>query len=276
MAAVGAELARCAASVERMAAARTRTRAAQFGCWVLGTALLAWAAKGILVGDTDWSRITASGLLRAIQRFGRVDLSLVPSLLRPALETVLMATLGTLLGVAMALPVAFLGANNVTPLGRLSYLAARSTMTLSRSVHEIVWGLVFVAAAGLGTLAGVLAMAVRSVGFVSKTVAEAIEDVEEGPIEALRAVGASRLQILAFAIVPQVMPILLGNVVFEWDVNIRRSTIMGLVGAGGLGLALFRQMAAYNYGGVSAVVLVTLGLILVGEVVSHHARRAIL
>jgi phosphonate transport system permease protein len=272
----GATLGALQARAERLDAARLRARAAAFAAWG-GAALLVGASLWtILVADTDWSRITAAGLLRSLGRFADVSLRMFPELARPALDTALMATLATLLGAAMALPIAWLGAANVTPFGRASVLVARALMTVSRSVHEIVWGLLFVAAAGLGTLAGVLAMAVRSIGFVSKTVADAIEDADPGPIEAMRAVGASRTQILFWAILPQVAPILLGNVVFEWDVNIRRSTVMGLVGAGGLGLALHRQLAAYEYGGISAVVLVILGLILLGELASHHARKALL
>jgi len=270
-----AEILKVQAIAGRVSSARFRARLAQFAVWAAGAVVFAWAMEAILVHDTDWTRITAASLLRTLGRFGRVDLALVPSLLRPALDTVLMATLATSIGVAMAVPVAWLGARGVTPLGHASYLLARSLMMLSRSVHEIVWGLLFVAAAGLGTLAGILAMAVRSVGFLSKTIAEAIEDVDPGPVEAMRAVGAGRLQILLFAVVPQVVPVFLGNVVFEWDVNIRRSTVMGLVGAGGLGLALYRQMAAYDYGGISAVLLVTLALVIAGEVVSHLARKAI-
>ena len=128
-------------------------------------------------------------------------------------------------------------------------------MTMSRSVHEIVWGLIFVSAVGLGALAGVLAMAVRSIGFISKTIAEAIEDVDPKPVEAIRAAGGTRFQILMFAIVPQIIPVFVGNMIFEWDINIRRSTILGLVGAGGLGLLLFRQMAMSNYGGIATVIL---------------------
>jgi phosphonate transport system permease protein len=142
-------------------------------------------------------------------------------------------------------------------------------------VHEIVWGLIFVSAVGLGALAGVLAMAVRSIGFISKTIAEAIEDVDPKPLEAVRAAGGSKFQILWFAILPQIIPVFVGNIVFEWDINIRRSTIMGLVGAGGLGLLLFRQMAMSNYGGIAVVVLAVLVLIIFGEVVSHYARRAV-
>ncbi len=186
-----------------------------------------------------------------------------------------MATIATLLGLVLSIPVAWLGAMNISPLGKFSYFIGRVLMTISRSVHEIVWALVFVAAVGLGAMAGILAMAVRSVGFISKTIAEAIEDVNPGPIEAMRAVGANRLQVLLFAILPQVLPVFLGNMIFEWDVNIRRSTIMGLVGAGGLGLALHRQMASYNYGGIATVIVVILLLIVIGEVVSHYARKAV-
>ena len=239
-------------------------------------AVVLWSLEAIVVGDTDWSRISAASVARALARFAEFDWALLPDLLRPALETAVMATLATLLGLVLAIPVAWLGARNVSPLGHASYAVARMLMTLSRSVHEIVWALLFVAAVGLGALAGIMAMAVRSVGFISKTVAEAIEDVDTGPIEAMRAVGANRFQVLMFAIVPQVLPALLGNIIFEWDVNVRRSTIMGLVGAGGLGLALHRQLVAYNWGGVAAVLAVILGLVIIGEVSSYYARKAVI
>ena len=238
-------------------------------------ALVAWSVEAIVVGDTDWSRINIAGMAKAAWRFIDFDASILLSLWEPALETLLMATLATLLGMFMAIPVAWLGANNISPLGRATYALGRVLMTLSRSVHEVVWALVFVAAVGLGALAGVLAMAVRSIGFISKTVAEAIEDVKTGPIEAMRAVGANRFQVLMFAIIPQVLPVMIGNIIFEWDVNIRRSTIMGLVGAGGLGLALHRQMASYNYGGIATVIAVILLMIIFGEVVSHYARKKV-
>ena len=275
MATACAPLAALHLRIERLQGVRRRARVATAALAAAAVALVAWSLHAILVADTDWSRVTLAGVARAVGRFAALDVALLPELARPALDTALMATLGTLAGAVLALPVAWLGARNVTPAGGASYLLARGLMTISRSVHEIVWALLFVAAAGLGSLAGVLALAVRSVGFVSKTVAEAIEDVDPGPVEAMRAVGATRLQVLWYAILPQVVPVVLGNLVFEWDINVRRATIMGLVGAGGLGLALFRQMAASSSGGISAVVVVILALILVGEVASHHARKAL-
>jgi len=271
-----ADLSRYDRHVERIAVWRNRSRRIRYATYFIITVLIAWSIEAIVVGDTDWSRISWASMLKSASQFMSVDLSIVGSLMEPALETALMATLGTLVGLLLAVPVAWLGAMNISPLGRATYTLGRGLMTLSRSVHEVVWALIFVAAVGLGALAGVLAMGIRSIGFISKTVAEAIEDVNPGPVEAMRAVGASRFQILLFGIVPQVVPVFIGNVIFEWDVNIRRSTIMGLVGAGGLGLALHRQMAAYNYGGIATVLLVILLLIVAGEIISYYARRAVI
>ena len=115
----------------------------------------------------------------------------------------------------------------------------------------------------------------RSVGFISKITAEAIENIDYRPVEALRAVGANRFQIMLYGIVPQILPVILGTIIFEWDINIRRSAVMGLVGAGGLGLVFFLQMAQCNYGGVSMVIVAILVLIAIGETVSHYARKAV-
>jgi phosphonate transport system permease protein len=264
------------AHADRIAAWRSRSRRMRYTIYFLIAALIAWSIEAIVIGDTDWDRISWASMLKAARQFMAVDLSVLGSLIGPAIETALMATLGTLLGLVLAVPVAWLGAANISPLGKTTYAIGRGLMTLSRSVHELVWALVFVAAVGLGALAGVLAMGIRSIGFISKTVAEAIEDVNPGPVEAMRAVGANRFQVLLFAILPQVIPVFIGNVIFEWDVNIRRSTIMGLVGAGGLGLALHRQMSAYNYGGVATVLLVILLLIIAGEIASYLARKAVI
>lgn len=270
------DTARHAQRIEALATARRRDRLWRYLRYGLVAFIVGWSVEAIVVGDTDWSRITLQGVATSAARFLDFDASILADLWEPALETVLMATIATVLGALMAIPVAWLGAANISPLGRLTYMTGRTLMTLSRSVHEVVWGLVFVAAVGLGALAGVLAMAVRSICFISKTVAEAIEDVNKGPVEAMRAVGANRFQVLMFGIVPQVLPVVIGNVIFEWDVNIRRSTIMGLVGAGGLGLALHRQMASYNYGGIATVIFVILVLIVLGEWFSSWARKRVI
>ena len=264
------------ARVAAIAATRVRGRRVRFTTYFVVGVLVVWSMYAIVVTDTDWARILNGSVIASLAKFLDIDVKLVAELWEPALETVLMATVATLAGLVLSIPVSWLGAANITPLGRFSYWIGRFLMTMSRSVHEIVWGLIFVSAVGLGTLAGVLAMAVRSIGFISKTIAEAIEDVDPKPLEAMRAVGATKFQILIFAILPQIVPVFVGNMIFEWDINIRRSTILGLVGAGGLGLALFRQMAMSNYGGIATVILAILALIVFGEVASHYARKAVI
>ena len=136
-----------------------------------------------------------------------------------------------------------------------------------------MWALFFVAVVGLGAMAGVLAIAVRSVGFIAKMTAEAIEDIDYGPVEAIRAVGGSNFQVIVYAILPQVLPQIVSVVIFEWEINIRRSAILGLVGAGGLGLVFFRQMNTFNYHGVTSVIVAILIIILLGEAISYFIRR---
>jgi len=266
-----------AASVEAVVVRRRRRRAIRFAVGLGLAALVLWSIEATIIADTDWQRIgSPAAILKSVGRFLTIDFGLIPQLLVPTLETFMMACLGTLLGLVISLPVAWFGALNATPFKPVTYPLARFMMTLSRSIHEIVWALIFVAAVGLGALPGILAIAMRSVGFISKIIAEAIEDVDPRPVEAIRAVGGNSFQVMLYAIVPQVLPVALGTIIFEWDINIRRSAIMGLVGAGGLGLTFFRQMAMYNYGGVTTVILAILCLIILGEVASTAARKALI
>jgi phosphonate transport system permease protein len=248
----------------------------QFVLSALVALLVLWSIQATIIADTDWERIGSLGqVLDSVGRFLVLDFSLIPHLWEPMLETFMMATLGTLLGLIFSLPVAWFGAINVTPSRYIAYPIGRFLMTLSRSIHEIVWALIFVAAVGLGALPGILAIAMRSIGFISKITAEAIENTDPKPVEAIRAMGGNRFQVMYYGILPQIMPVVLGTIIFEWDINIRRSAVMGLVGAGGLGLVFFRQMQMYNYGGVTMVIFATLLLIMLGEVLSHYARKAV-
>jgi phosphonate transport system permease protein len=245
--------------------------------WLAVLLFIGWCVSGTIIADTDWSRIGGrSGVLASIGRYLTLDIGLFPELIIPTLETFMMACVGTVLGCFFSLPVAWLGAANVTPSKTILYPIGRFLMVLSRSVHEIVWALIFVSAVGLGALPGILAIAMRSVGFISKITAEAIENIDAKPVEAIRAVGGNQFQVMYYGILPQIYPVVLATVIFEWDINIRRSAVMGLVGAGGLGLLFFRQMNSFNYGGVSMVILAILLLIVLGEVISHYLRKAVI
>lgn len=262
---------------EQISQARANNRWRQSIIYLGLAVLVAWSVNTTIIQDTDWARIGSVGnVLTSIGGFLSIDWALAPNLLKPALETIMVATLGTLLGVIVCVPAIWFGALNITPYKPVTYPLARLAMTLSRSIHEIVWALFFVAAVGLGALAGVLAIAVRSVGFIAKMSAEAIEDLDPKPVEAIRAVGGSEFQVFIYAILPQVLPVMLGVIIFEWEINIRRSSVLGLVGAGGLGLVFFRQLNTFNHPGVTTVILAILVLILFGEVISYFVRKAII
>ena len=266
-----------AQAVDRLMTARARARWARMSIYLAAAVIAIFCINTTIVEDTDWERIGSLGnVLAAIGEFLSIDWGLVPNLFQPALETIMVATLGTLLGVITCIPAIWFGALNITPYAPVTYPLARLMMTLSRSIHEIVWALFFVAAVGLGALAGVLAIAMRSIGFIAKMSAEAIEDLDPKPVEAIRAVGGSEFQVFIYAILPQVLPAITSVVIFEWEINIRRSSILGLVGAGGLGLVFFRQLNTFNYPGVTTVILAILVLVLFGEIVSYYVRRSII
>lgn len=264
-------------SIDLVLNRRTKARRIRYCLYAFLFILVLWSIEVTIVKDTDWDRIGGlSTILKATGRFLPPDLSLVKFLFKPTVETFMIAFLGTMLAILLAIPVVWLGAHNITPNVYIGYPIGRAIMTLSRSVHEIVWALIFVSAVGLGAFPGILAVAMRSIGFISKVTAEAIEDVDRRPIEAIKAVGGNRVQIILFGIIPQVLPVFVGNAIFQWDINIRRATIMGLVGAGGLGLMLERQLLMYNHRGVTTVILAILILITLGEVVSYYARRTVI
>ena len=261
----------------RLLAERRRRRGSGLALAAVLIAAVAWSVDVTIVEDTDWERMgSLANVLEAAGEFVGVDWDLFPDLAGPALETFMIACLGTLLGVLVCIPVTWFGALNITPFKPVTYPLARLMMTLSRSIHEIVWALFFVAVVGLGAMAGIFALAMRSVGFIAKMSAEAIEDIDPGPVEAIRAVGGNGFQVLLYAILPQVLPQILGVIVFEWEINIRRSAVLGLVGAGGLGLMFFRQMNTFNFPGVTTVLIAIFGIILIGEVVSHFARKTVI
>ena len=267
-------LTKTAINVDDILVKRNRDKVSHSIFFMVMMALVLWSVNVTIIEDTDWERMGSIGeVLASAGRFFGIDFSLIPNLFEPAIETFMISCLGTLLGVIICVPAIWFGALNITPFKPITYPIGRFMMTISRSIHEIVWALFFVAVLGLGALPGIFAIAVRSVGFIAKMSAEAIEDIELGPLDAIRATGANRFQVLLFAILPQVLPQVIGVILFEWEINIRRSAILGLVGAGGLGLVFFRQMNTYNYHGVTTVILAILGIIIIGEIVSHFTRK---
>lgn len=199
------------------------------------------------------------------------DVAYTTRIVRPLIETVQIAALGTLGALVLAIPVALLAAENTTPNGATFWLG-KLIVTVSRSVNTIIWALFFVVLFGSGPLAGAVAIVFRSVGFLGKLLGEEIEEIDFGQVEAVRASGASQAQVLLYGILPQVKPALVGLSIYRWDINIRDSTVLGFVGAGGIGVELFRAVNAFAWQSVAMVLIVILAVVVVTESLSAYTR----
>ncbi len=230
----------------------------------------------LLVVETDWARMGSFSEIADNTSSLLPNLTFVPKIIAPLMETALIAFWGTLLAVILSVPVAYISATTTTPSMLLAFPVGKAIIVGSRSTHEIIFALIFVAALGLGPLPGILALACRSVGFMSKTSAEAIENIDRRPVEAIVSTGAGAISRFLFGVVPQVLPIFLGNAIFQFDINIRRAAILGMVGAGGIGLHFSEQMKVYNYDNAGACVLAVVTLVVVGEVISNRLRSKLI
>ena len=195
-------------------------------------------------------------------------------IIAPLIETVHIAVLGTALAILLSIPVALLGANNTTP-NRFGYGLGKFIISFTRSVNVIIWALIFVIIFGPGALSGVLAVGVRSVGFCSKLLAEAIEEIDPGQVEAIKATGATTIEAAIYGIVPQVKPAFVGITTYRWDINVRASTIIGFVGAGGIGVELTTSINFFNWQNVLTILLAILGVVIFSEVTSAYLRRKV-
>ena len=256
-----------------------RERAAQFAIWA------AWLV-GVAVLVVSWSFISEKTIwpfvLDAPQQAADLGVRMVPpdwssmgQLWRPMWDTINMATLGTLMGVALAVPVAYCAARNTTPSAVLRPIAM-FIIVASRSINSLIWALMLVTIIGPGVLAGMIAIGLRSIGFCAKLLYEAIEEIDESQVEAVRATGASAPQVTAYGVVPQIMPAFAGISVFRWDINIRESTVLGLVGAGGIGLPLNSAITTLAWTKVSLILLVIIASVVLSEWVSAKVRQAII
>ena len=195
---------------------------------------------------------------------------------RPIWDTFNIATLGTLIALVLAVPVAFLAARNTTPSAVFIRPIALLIVVSTRSINSLIWALLLIAVIGPGVFAGVIAIAIRSIGFCAKLLYEDIEEIDTLQVEAITATGASRWQVMAYGIVPQILPAFAGIAVFRWDINIRESTVLGLVGAGGIGLQLSSSLNVLAWPQVSLILIVILAAVVISEWVSAKVRGAII
>jgi phosphonate transport system permease protein len=259
---------------------RLRTQAQRLTAWLgwLGLIALTVFCWRVMTADTIWSFV-ADAPRQGADIFGRMlppRWSYAERLWLPLWDTLNIAILGTVLAIAFGTPLAFLAARNTTPSAVVVRPVALLIIVSSRSINALIWGLLLVAVLGPGVLAGIFAIALRSIGFIGKLLYEAIEEIDENQVEAVRSTGASSAQVMAYGIVPQILPVFATICVFRGDINIRESTVLGLVGAGGLGLALESSLNVLAWPQVSVILLMIFATVIASEWITARVRRAII
>lgn len=244
--------------------------------WMLGGMLFVfcWA---LISENTIWEFLYDADE-QAASLIGRMippDWSITGSLMIPLWDTINIATVGTALGIVIAFPMAFLAARNTSPHPALRAFAL-TVIVSSRSINALIWAMLLVTIVGPGIFAGMLAIALRSIGFVGKLLYEAIEEIHPTPVEAMTATGATKSQVLAYAVWPQIMPAFAGISVYRWDINIREATTLGLVGAGGIGLQMNAAINNLAWAQVATVFVLIFATVIVSEWVSAKVRHAMI
>lgn len=235
--------------------------------------LLYWSADG---AQLSWGEL-ANGMPQIgdfLARSVPPDWSMLSRLWAPALETVQIAIWGTLLSVLLALPLSFVAANNLHGWHWLRRIT-RQFLNVVRSINELILALVFVSAVGLGPFPGVLALALHGMGMLGKFFAEAIEEIDGGPLQALRSAGASPLQVIAFGVIPQAITAWIAVVLYRFEVNLRSATVLGMVGAGGLGFELVASLKLFRYQETATCIIVITAMVILADLISNGLRSRI-
>lgn len=248
----------------------------KYGIYVVAIGFVLWSVAALLQGMT-LDRVTA-GMghgVALVQSMAPPDTSqaAIDRTQRMMFESIAMAMVATVTGIAISIPVAFGAAENLVP--KPVYALNRGIISVSRAVDGLIVAIIAVKAVGLGPLAGIIAISFKTVGFFSKLLAEDLEDIDMGALEATRATGASGFQAVLYGVVPQVVPRFVGLSVYRWDINIRASTIIGIVGAGGIGTLLMQAFSRYEYDFVATILLAIIAVVLVGEITSAFVRKRV-
>ncbi len=245
---------------------------------VLGAVILSLGALTLLCLsglDINWSRVI-SGLQRNLgplfRGFVNPDGGVLNLAVDRMLESFFMAVVGTTIGGILSVPVAFLSAANLLG-SQARAVPGKSFLAGIRTFPELLLGIIFVSSFGPGQLAGIMALGINSIGFLGKVFADVIEGIDPGPSEALRATGASPLHVFRYAVMPQVMPEFLSTVLYRFEVNLRSSATLGLVGAGGVGVLLVQRIQFRRWSEISMILIVIVGFVIVVDTVSSLIRK---
>jgi phosphonate transport system permease protein len=239
--------------------------------WVLLALYVVWATQQL---DLSWSRFV-DGLGAAQKFLGRMfppnfSADKTEMIVKGLAESIQIAIIATAIGIALSLPIGIMAARNLMPAWVV--WPARGLIAVCRSFHEVVVAIIFVKAVGFGAIAGIGALVVGSIGFISKLFAEAIEEISPKQVEAVRATGAGFFGVLVFGVIPQVFSRFLGFASYQFDANLRHSTMIGIVGAGGIGASLFSAFQRFDYDFVCAILISIIALIILAEWISGFVR----
>ena len=243
------------------------------GAKLLALFIIAYACYALGQLDFSWPRFV-KGIdngARFLERMFPPNFKNWDQLLTGFVESMQIAVLATFFGVLISLPIAILGARNLMP--SWATWPARLIVTLCRAFNPVIVAIVFIKAVGFGALAGVLALVMASVGFVGKLFMEAIEEISMKQIEAIRATGAPFASVVTFGVLPQVMGRLVGFCTYQLDANLRNSTMVGIVGAGGIGGTLFAAFQRFEYDFVLAILITIVAVVLLGELLANYVKR---
>lgn len=235
-----------------------------------GLAVYALYAASLL--DVTWARFV-TGLDNGGRFLGRMippDFSRWDLLRDGLLESLQIAVIASFLGILLSLPIGLMAARNLMPAAVT--IPARALIAFARTFHPIIVAIIFVKAIGFGALAGIMALILASIGFIAKLFAEAIEEISLKQVEAVRATGASFMGVVLMGVLPQVLSRFIGFAIYQLDSNLRNSTMVGIVGGGGIGGTLFSAFQRFDYDFVAAILITIIAMIMVGEIAASWVR----
>ena len=234
------------------------------------TLVLAWAWRGAEMRPLDL--ITYSANMAAyVSGFLTPDFSEWPQYVHQTAVTIQIAMWGTLLAVIGAVPLGLLSATNVAPFW--VYQPVRRAMDACRSINEMIFAMLFISAVGLGPFAGVLALFMHTLGTLAKLFSEAVEAIDPQPVEGIRATGANKIQEIAYGIIPQVVPLWISYTLYRFESNVRSASVVGMVGAGGIGMLLWDAIRSFNYAATAAMLIILVAVVILMDLGSTCIRK---
>jgi phosphonate transport system permease protein len=258
------------AARDLLAQERPRITPVRIGYLALAIAVLIYAGR---LSDLSFVELFQGGgtMAEYVTRYFPPNFSNWRSYLQDTLETVAMGIWGTLLSAILAIPLSILASSNICPAWIV--FPVRRILDAMRAINEVVFALIFVVAVGLGPFAGVLALFVHTAGILAKLFSEAIEAIEVGPVEGIRATGASKVQEIIFGVIPQVVPLWTSFTLYRFESNVRAAAVLGIVGAGGIGVSLYQSFRSFKYQDVCAIMIILIVTVGVIDTISAKVRQ---